>query len=361
MINRGDYMKYSSFCAANSGEGFISFFDTLLDEKKYRVYYIKGGPGSGKSTLMRQIAEQTENAELIYCSGDPASLDGIILPEQQAVVIDATSPHSHEPRYPGVGGNIINLGEGWAPERLNKETIIALSEQKSGIYKSCYALLKSAKSIHQAVFAPLADHVSFSKMQVLANKILRQHALWENRERPAKIDKRFFSGISPDGRITYSDSLEKLGENVIVLEDRWMIGDLFLSVLEKKLTDNGIDHINGYHPLLGYSAIQHLIVPEARLSILSRDGIFPLDINEERVIKKISMQNLIDRAYLDQHKNKLSFIKRLEREILNLASEKLEEARDIHMKIEQEYAKGTDFEATAPLKQKLINNLFGQT
>ena len=55
-------MQYQSFCAANSGKGFISFFDSILDEKNKMVYYIKGGPGCGKSTLMRRIAEKAENA-----------------------------------------------------------------------------------------------------------------------------------------------------------------------------------------------------------------------------------------------------------------------------------------------------------
>lgn len=354
-------MKYNSFCAANSGEGFISFFSTILDEKKQHVYYIKGGPGSGKSTLMRQIAARADHAELIYCSGDPASLDGVVLPEQQAVVIDATSPHSHEPHYPGVGGSIIDLGEGWCPEKLDKAAIMELSDQKKGLYKSCYALLKGAKSIHEGVFTPIADRVSHAKVQILVNKILRQHALWEKREHCAVVQKRFFSGISPDGRITYSDSMEKLGENVIILEDRWMIGHLFLSLMDAKLTENGIDHINGYHPLLGCETLQHLIIPEAHLSILTRDGIFPLEIHEENIIKKVSMQSMIDKAYLDSNKNKLAFIKRLERELLNLATEKLEEARSVHMNLEHEYAKGIDFEATLPLKEKLINNIFAQT
>ena len=105
-------MQFKSFCAANSGEGFLSFFDTLLDEKNQNVYYIKGGPGSGKSTLLKEIASRADDAELVLCSGDPASLDGVILPEQQAVIIEATVPHSHEPRYPGVGGNRSGGGLG---------------------------------------------------------------------------------------------------------------------------------------------------------------------------------------------------------------------------------------------------------
>ncbi|MBQ8894064.1 MAG: hypothetical protein IJ043_06595 [Clostridia bacterium] len=354
-------MKYSSFCAANSGEGFISFFDTILDEKKHKVYYIKGGPGSGKSTLLKEISAKAENAELIYCSGDPASLDGVILPDQNAVIIDATSPHSHEPQYPAVGGNMIDLGEGWTPAKMDQQAIIELSDQKKEIYKSCYSLLKSAASIHTGVFFPINKYFSISKAQALIDKILRQNALWEKREQPAQVQYRFLSGISPEGRITLTDSFEKLGKNAVILDDRWMISNFFLQLLDAKLTENGIAHINSYHPLLGKSILHHMIIPDANLSIVTKDGIFQSDVADESIIKRISIQSMVDKSFIEENKNKLAFIKRLEREILNLACSKLEDARNIHMRIEQEYAKGTDFNATAALKQNLINNLFSET
>ncbi len=352
-------MKFKTFCAANSGDGFISLFDSLLDEKKQQVYYIKGGPGCGKSTLLKQLAAQTDHAELIHCSGDPESLDGIVLPQKKAVIIDATAPHSYEPIYPGVGGNIIDLGICWRPEKLDKATIIQLSDGKKALYKSCYSLLKSAKQIHQGVFLPLMNRLSTAKLQSIADKLLRQNALWERLERTPRIGKRFLSAISPDGRITYNDTFCALGKNIILLEDRWMLGHSFLHYLERRLTENGIDHMICCHPLLGENVIQHLIIPRAELSIVTRDGMFPIDIPEEHIVRKIVLQGMLDKDYLNENKNKLAFIKRIQRELLDLATEKLHEARALHLKAEQEYAKGIDFSAADGIKEKLINNLFG--
>ncbi len=351
-------MKFKTFCAANSGNGFISVFDTLLDEKNNRIYYIKGGPGSGKSTFMKRIAEKAENAELIHCSGDPQSLDGVVLPDQKAVIIDATAPHSFEPKYPGVGGNLIDLGEGWIYEKLDKRAIIALTEQKKFIYKNCYALLKSAKSIHEGVFVPLTKYIPHQKIHTVIDKILRQYALWENQCRTPKISERFLSAITPDGCTTYSKTFEILGENIILLEDRWMISHTFLSYLDQRLTNNGIDHINAYHPLLGKGYLNHIIIPSVKLSIATLDGIFPIDISEDSIVRKIKLQGMVDKQHLEANKNKLTFIKKIERELIHLAIDKLDEARRIHLKLEEEYAKGTDFSATEALKEKLINNLF---
>ena len=55
-------MIYDTFTAANTEKGFCSYFDELIhDEKLKRVYLIKGGPGCGKSTLMKKIADKFEN------------------------------------------------------------------------------------------------------------------------------------------------------------------------------------------------------------------------------------------------------------------------------------------------------------
>lgn len=354
-------MKFKTFCSANSGDGFISFFDTILDEKKSMIYYIKGGPGCGKSTLMKEIADRADDAELIICSGDPSSLDGVILPKQNTVIIDATKPHSHEPKYPGAGGNIIDLGEGWNIDKLDKQKIMDLCDQKSKIYRSCYHLLKCAKEIHKGVFEPISNTFDIKKIERIGDKILQQNALWENQNRPPMIKKRFLSAISPNGMYTLTETINKLGKNVILLEDRWMIASPLLNYIDKQLSIRGIDHINSYHPLLGKDTIQHMFIPQANLSILSNDGIFDLILEDHQIIKKILMQSFTDKTYLNQNKNKLTFLKRIKKELLNLSVSKLDEARKMHMQIEQEYALGTDFKATEHLKKNLIIKLFKET
>ena len=106
----------SYFLASNSGKGFYSLFDQLhTPGDGWVLYIIKGGPGTGKSSMMKKIAETAENKgyfyEKIYCSSDPESLDGIIIPELKVSVADGTSPHIIEPKYPGVTEKIINLGD----------------------------------------------------------------------------------------------------------------------------------------------------------------------------------------------------------------------------------------------------------
>ena len=90
------------FLGANSPAGFYSLYDQMLPPEQARaIYILKGGPGCGKSTLMRKIGAWAEEAglrpEYILCSGDPDSLDAVILPDRRVAVVDGTAPQGVVP------------------------------------------------------------------------------------------------------------------------------------------------------------------------------------------------------------------------------------------------------------------------
>ena len=85
------------FLGANSAQGFYSLYDQLLSGRFNDLLILKGGPGCGKSTLMRRVAEELTAAGQIpvyvHCSGDPDSLDGVLFPKLRAALVDGTAPH----------------------------------------------------------------------------------------------------------------------------------------------------------------------------------------------------------------------------------------------------------------------------
>ncbi len=90
--------KVQYFLGANSADGFVSFYDQLINEEEARAFYIlKGGPGCGKSTLMKKVGAHMEQlgfcVEYVLCSADPQSLDGIVIPEKKIAIVDGTAPH----------------------------------------------------------------------------------------------------------------------------------------------------------------------------------------------------------------------------------------------------------------------------
>ena len=102
------------FLGANSPTGFYSLYDHLLSPEEARaIYILKGGPGCGKSTLMRKIGAWAEEAgletEYILCSGDSDSLDAVILPAVGTAIVDGTAPQGVVPQ--GHNGGFVPLLE----------------------------------------------------------------------------------------------------------------------------------------------------------------------------------------------------------------------------------------------------------
>ncbi|WP_144512077.1 hypothetical protein [Bacillus sp. FJAT-22090] len=67
--------------------------------------YIKGLPGCGKSSFMKKFGEEAKlhglDIRFIWCGLDANSVDGIVIPELQLCMVDATSPHIYDPERDG--------------------------------------------------------------------------------------------------------------------------------------------------------------------------------------------------------------------------------------------------------------------
>ena len=64
-------------------------------------YFIKGRPGTGKSTLLKELAKKSEtlgyDTEIYHCSFDPESLDMVLIPQLNICFFDSTAPHEYFP------------------------------------------------------------------------------------------------------------------------------------------------------------------------------------------------------------------------------------------------------------------------
>lgn len=151
-IPRGSY-----FAAANGYDGFRSYFNKVFAPKDYkRLYVLKGGPGTGKSSFMKRIREHFLTlgfgCDSIFCSSDRASLDGVIIYGKNGIVglLDGTAPHEVDTRLPGAVDEIINLGAAWDKVGLSKQKndIEMLTAEKKKRYENAYFFMRAAGSFH---------------------------------------------------------------------------------------------------------------------------------------------------------------------------------------------------------------------
>lgn len=149
--------EFRFFAGGNTAGGFFSRFDQILPERRQkRMYYIKGGPGLGKSSLMKRVAAALEEAgqevEYFHCSSDPESLDGISAPALGVGMMDGTAPHVQDPVIPGARDTLLSLGDFLEGKALVPKLgeIRALMGEISERFARCYQYLGAAAKIRQA-------------------------------------------------------------------------------------------------------------------------------------------------------------------------------------------------------------------
>ena len=162
----GKYIDF--FLGANTPAGFVSMYDQISNnEKLKKIYVIKGGAGTGKSSLMKKIGEDCCNdatlVERIHCSSDPDSLDAVIVEEKGFAILDGTPPHPMEPKYPGAVETLVNLYPSWDEEKLEKnvERIKQYVKEYTDCHRKACAYLSAVASLfkeNRRVAEPCVDY-----------------------------------------------------------------------------------------------------------------------------------------------------------------------------------------------------------
>ena len=353
-------MVFDTFTAANTANGFFSYFDELVNDRNLnRVYLIKGGPGSGKSTFMKKCAKHFESKgysiERIRCSSDPDSLDGIKVFKKGIVIIDATSPHSYDMKYPGAVHSLIDLSKFWDESILSKsrQTVIELFDEISSGYKKVYDLLSAAGSTEQWRAGMIADKVDQDKIRGCIKKIITQNAVTAVSHKP-KITNRMLSAIGKDGVFTLSKTTDTLCNEYIIFEDSCDIAHILLSKAAYHFNKMGYDTILIHSPLMPLSRLEQVIIPQLKIGLISAKHLFSPETDESKTIKKINTKTFIDKAFYSENKNKLGFTKKLSKELILKAANEISQIKAKHDTLEKHYISAMDFDALNQFTNEFI-------
>jgi hypothetical protein len=95
------------FFGGSTPKGPMDYVENITTDIATR-YFIKGRPGSGKSTMLKKILIAAKakgiDTEVYHCGFDPDSLDMLLFPELSLCIFDSTSPHEY---YPSRGGDKV--------------------------------------------------------------------------------------------------------------------------------------------------------------------------------------------------------------------------------------------------------------
>ncbi len=342
--------EYKYFAASNTGTGFVSYFDEIFGDLDM-VYIIKGGPGTGKSHFIREIADEAEkkgySVEYFYCSSDPLSLDGIIICELMAAVIDGTSPHSYDPKIPGIREKIINLGENWDEKALrnNSDEIMDIVSKKEALYNNIYNYLAAAYRVDLEIKQVNRRAVKYEKMHGTVKRLTKG---WKN-GKCFSAKKRPVEALSSAGHIVY-DTYYKLAENNYVIRDRYNISYVFMDMIMRIAEQK---HLAVYYSpfYLDPSYISGICIPEISVSFVVGD-------HQSENARQINMDRFVDSEIIKSNKQKNRFARRCLNSLFEGVEQGFNEISDLHTKLEAYYVSAMDFSKNAEMIKKVKNDIF---
>lgn len=348
------------FLGANSPTGFYSLYDHLLPPEEARaIYILKGGPGCGKSTLMRKIGVWAEDAgletEYIVCSGDPDSLDAIILPARGAAIVDGTAPHVVEPKYPGAVERYVNMGDCYDKEALwslRKEIMDCMQGYK-GCYQRAYRYLGAAAEIMEDERSALLTDALSQKLSKRARGILAREIPRQKPERPGRIKHRFLGAVTHRGPMClYSTALTQC-EKIYVLTDNCGLAHELFSYLLAGITENGWDVVACPDPMAP-NRLAHLLIPQLGLAFVTMDGGLPPEIKPYR---RIRIDAAADRELLRRGRPRFRFVKKVSAALMDEAVSSLAQAKAMHDDLEAIYNPHVDFALVDQMAQDVWDEI----
>lgn len=352
----------SFFLGANTSEGFYGLTgEWLRQQDDVRLFLIKGGPGTGKSTLMKAVCakalQEDVPFERIFCSSDPSSLDGVLLPTLHAAVLDATPPHPCELKYPGVCGRLVDMGQCWDERvlRQHQDEILQLSRANSAAHTACQRFLRAAGRLHSENMQFALENTDLLRVIRLAKRMCAR--LLPEKETNGTVERRFLSACTPKGEVFFYDTLIDLCPHVIAVEDEdGAVSAAFMQTVLMEAADRGLSVIACPCILRPDATPEHILLPELQLAFVTSDRHHPAP---DCAQKHIRSERFTDHEKMRAQKNRCSFCRRAQDELLSGAVEKLDQAKELHDRLEAHYIAAMDFGKAEKIKVELLEELFG--
>ena len=138
--------------------------------------------------------------EYLWCSGDPDSLDGVVLPALRCAVADGTSPHVLEPKYPAAVDRYVDLGRFYdlSAAKRDAEEVKAHTHTYKAAYERAYRHLKAARSVELDAVRTVAAGFDRPRAEKRVGGIITRE-LRRRGGQQGRTLRRFFGKHDPQG------------------------------------------------------------------------------------------------------------------------------------------------------------------
>ncbi len=353
------------FPGGNTSQGFYSFYDNIIEPDATRIFVIKGGPGVGKSTLMRSIGERMldmgYDVEFHCCSSDNGSLDGVCIPEIGVAMLDGTAPHVVDPKNPGAVDEIVHLGDFWDETllRKNKTAILETNRRVGRFFQMAYFALKEAKVIRDEWQSYITEAVDFARVNEITLQISEE--IFSNVKpdftRTAKTRHLFASAITPDGSVNYHDTiLQDIRKLYIIKGEPGSGKATLLARLAARAAALGLD-TEQYHCSLIPGNIDVLVIPVLSVAVANLSAPVYFDYNcllNLEAAREINLSAFLVTGILKKYADEITGCRTRFEDAFNRAVKRISQAKTEHDLMESYYVPAMNFPAINAKKEELL-------
>jgi hypothetical protein len=359
------------FPGNNTSKGFYSFYHYLINFSATRVFILKGGPGTGKSTLMKKIGTvmvaQGYDVEYHYCSSDNTSLDGLVIPSLRIAIVDGTEPHVVDPRNPGVVETIISLGDFWEEKILlkNKERIISLNKQKKRMFQLAYSHLREAKVAQEELVSYYKEAVDSVKVNQLFYEIVQNvfSDVSPQFVRMARVRRLFASANTPEGYVSHLDSILQDVHSLYFFTGTLDAGkEEILDAIYRWGISCGFD-CELYHCPFDPVKLELVYFPSLTVGFLrANDSLVfePSVLTELKSYQEIDFDQYLDAKVMQIYKQEIKEAKKRLFFLKKRAWGKLQAAQRFHSQLEELYFPAIDFAVINKKSEELLNRILAE-
>ncbi|MGL5153060.1 MAG: PRK06851 family protein [Clostridium sp.] len=349
------------FPGGNTSKGFYSFYRYVLTQKEAnRIICLKGGPGTGKSSMMKKIGkhflDKGYSVEFHHCSSDNNSLDGVVVKELKVAVLDGTAPHIVDPINPGAVDEIVNLGVALDADKLmkNKNEIIKLNTAIGKNFGRAYKYLAAAKSVHEDWSSLNNEALDSMKINNLIST-LKSEILKIPLNSTIGVDRHLFStAFTPNGIVSYGNELANTVNNLYVLKG----GPGFrktdvLNEIGSQAQDLGYFVLYLHDPFIP-ERLENIIIPELSTGIFTTNEISNQVYNGKVFVMSDYCSSP---SSLDNKKEELEECSKHFYTLINKALTLIPESKKLHDALEVYYIDAMDFNIVNSIYDEVIKKI----
>lgn len=270
------------------------------------------------------------------------------------ICTERTSSHVFDATYPGVRQVLINLGSFWDSAALKdcQEEIIRLTDENASCHARCRRFLSAYSSLNADLYAIASGALNHVKLSQFAGRFVKRY--FPKKPGTGTIRRQKLSALTQYGYLTQP---VEAGQTFLLCDDLFAGADSLLQTLSDILTERGYDLSVSPANLVQGGYLEHIVIPDASIALLSSTCMNHLQIPEA---KRINFGRFYDAQILRGKKQRLDFSKKAAAALKEEAVSSLVQAKKIHDQLEAGYINAMDFSKVEQVRETIQEEILAR-